>query len=255
MFQIWHAKQYIGICATQSQMACIQDILDSKCPNCQQVWETSQHLSRCLDHGRTLLFQESIKHLVNWMHEYDRTDPELAYWIEKYLLFWGTQTMSSLVWNLGSNQIRGAAASQDTIGWVEFLHGKVSVKIAKIHVIHCTLLSCRMTSNDLIKHFTAKLIQVTHSQWLYRSFTLHEKTRGYLCLQRRKEVLKEVDCLMNTNPDEIPQGSQYLLEMDFTFLYNASFERQSYWVLAMKAARWAGHRAEHNSKSRGASHR
>jgi hypothetical protein len=34
MFQIWHAKQYIGICATRSQMACIQDILVSKCPNC-----------------------------------------------------------------------------------------------------------------------------------------------------------------------------------------------------------------------------
>jgi hypothetical protein len=41
MFQIWHAKQCIDICATRSQMACIQDILDSKCPNCQQVRETS----------------------------------------------------------------------------------------------------------------------------------------------------------------------------------------------------------------------
>jgi hypothetical protein len=33
MFQIWHAKQCIGICTTQSQMPRIQDILDSKCPN------------------------------------------------------------------------------------------------------------------------------------------------------------------------------------------------------------------------------
>ncbi len=59
---------------------------------------------------------------------------------------------------------------------------------------------------------------------------------------------------MDTNQDEIPQGSQYLLETDFTSLYNASLEQQSYWVLAMKAVRQAGHRAEHNSKSRGASH-
>jgi hypothetical protein len=41
---------------------------------------------------------------------------------------------------------------------------------------------------------------------------------------------------MDTNPDDILQGSQYLLELDFTSLYNSSFERQSYWVLAMKAA-------------------
>ncbi len=106
-----------------------------------------------------------------------------------------------------------------------------------------------------MKHFIAKLLQVLHSQWLYRNFTLHDRTRGYLLLQRKKEVLKEVDCLMDINPDEIPQGSQYLLEMDFTSLYNASFERQSYWVLALKAAWQAGRHAEHNSKSRGASHR
>jgi hypothetical protein len=71
--------------------------------------------------------------------------------------------MSSLVWDLGSNQIRGAAASQDTIVWVEFLHGKVSVKTAKIQEIHCTLSSCRMTGNNWMKHFIANLIQVLHS--------------------------------------------------------------------------------------------
>jgi hypothetical protein len=232
----------------------IQDILNSKCPNRQEVRESSQHLNRCLDHGQTLLFQESIKHLVNWMHEYNQTDPKLVHWIEKYLLFRGTWTMSSLVWDLGSNQIRGAVASQDTIGWVEFLHGKVSVKIATIQEIHCTLSSCCMTGNDWMKHFIANLIQVSHSQWLYRNFILHNKTRGYLRLQHKKEVLKELDHLMDTNLDEIPQGSQYLLEMDFTSLYNASFERQSYWVLAMKVARQAGRRAKHNSKLRGASH-
>jgi hypothetical protein len=42
--------------------------------------------------------------------------------------------------------------------------------------------------------------------------------------------------------------------MDFTSLYNASFEQQSYWVLAMKAARQAGRRAKYNPKSRGESH-
>ena len=60
---------------------------------------------------------------------------------------------------------------------------------------------------------------------------------------------------MDTNPDDIPQGSQYLLELDFTSLYSASFEKQSYWVLAMKATRRAGHRADHQAKSKGASHR
>ncbi len=228
MFQIWHAKQCIGVCATRSRMARIQDILDSKCPNCKQEQEKSHHLNRCPDQGRTLLFRESVASLVNWMHEHNRTDAELAYWIEKYLIFRGTRTLTRLVWEQGSNQIRDAAASQDEIGWVEFLHGKVSVAIAKIQEIHCKLSDCQMTGDDWMKHFIGRLLRISHSQWLYRNFTLHDKTRGYLRLQCQKEVLKEVDRLLDTNPDNIPKESQYLLELDFTSLYSSSFERQSY---------------------------
>jgi hypothetical protein len=188
------------------------------------------------------------------MHKHNRTDAELAYWIEKYLIFRGTRTLTHLVRDQGSSQIRDAAASQDGIGWVEFLHGKVLVTIAKIQEIHCKLSSCGMTSNDWMKHFISRLLLISHSQWLYRNFTLHNKSRGYLRLQHQKKVLKEVDRLMNTNPDIIPQGSQYLLELDFTSLYNSSFKRQSYWVLAMKAAQRAGRHTNHKAKSRGASH-
>jgi hypothetical protein len=170
------------------------------------------------------------------MHKYNRTDAELAYWIEKHLIFCGTHTLSYLVQDQGSNQTREAAASQDVIGWVEFLHGKVSVAIVKIQKIPCKLSSCQMTSDDWMKHFIGRLLLISHLQWLYHNFTLHNKLRGYLHLQRWKEVLKKVDRLMDTNLDDIPQGSQYLLELDLTSLYNFSFKRQSYWVLAMKAA-------------------
>jgi hypothetical protein len=44
--------------------------------------------------------------------------------------------MSYLTRDLSSNQMRDAAASQDAIGWVEFLHRKISVKIAEIQEIH-----------------------------------------------------------------------------------------------------------------------
>jgi hypothetical protein len=235
-------------------MARIQDILDSKCPNCKQEQEKSHHLNRCPDQGRTLLFKENVASLIDWMHGHNRTNAELAYWLEKYLIFRGTRTLTHLVRDQGSNQIREAAASQDEIGWVEFLHGKVSVTIAEIQEIHCKLSDCRMTGDDWMKHFIGKLLQISHLQWLYRNFTLHDKKRGYLRLQRRKEILKEVDHLLDMNTDDIPKESQYLLELDFTPLYSASFEKQSYWVLAMKAARRAGRRANHQAKSKGASH-
>jgi hypothetical protein len=149
MFQVWLSKQFIGICATCKNMARIQDILDNKCPNCLKPQETSQHLSRCPDQGCTLLFKETVGMLLTLMHENNRTDLELAYWIKKYMLFWGTRSFSTLVESgPAPPHIRAAAASQDLIGWVEFLHGKVSVEFWTIQDTHCALSSCQTMEED-----------------------------------------------------------------------------------------------------------
>ncbi len=85
-----------------------------------------------------------------------------------------------------------------------------------------------------MKAFVLHLIQISHLQWIFRNFTLHNKQRGYLSLLKRATVLKKVDWLLDMAPENIPAGSQYLLELDYSALYNASLERQLYWVLAMK---------------------
>jgi hypothetical protein len=148
-----------------------------------------------------------------------------------------------------------AAASQDLIGWVEFLHGKVFVEFRTIQDIHGTLSSCHMTGEDWMKAFVLHLIQISHSQWIFRNFTLHGKQRGYLSLLKWAAALKEVDWLLDTASEDIPAGSQYLLELDYSALYIASLERQSYWVFAMKAACSAGKWDTKLSKRRGCSQR
>ena len=200
--------------------------------------------------GRTLLFKDSISNLVIWMHDYNPTDPELAFWIKKYFLFCGTRSFSCLVEEGGpaTPLVSTAASSQDLIGWVEFLHGKVSVEFRTIQDIHCALSSCRMTGEDWMKAFVLHIIQISHLQWIFCNFTLHDKQRGYLSLLKRATVLKEVDRLLDTAPEDIPAGSQYLLELNYSALYNASLERQSYWVLVMKAACHAGKREATASK-------
>ncbi len=75
MYQLWLSKQCIGICATRRNLARIQDILDDRYPNCGQGSERLTHLNRCPDHGRTMLFKESVAKLGTWMRQNDRTDP------------------------------------------------------------------------------------------------------------------------------------------------------------------------------------
>jgi hypothetical protein len=102
MYQLWLSKQCIGICATRHNLAQIQDILDNKYPNCSQDQETSAHLNGCPNNGRSLLFKECVSILATWTHHHDQNGPELAYWIDKYLLYRCTRSFNSLVDEGGS---------------------------------------------------------------------------------------------------------------------------------------------------------
>ena len=198
MYQLWLSKQCIGICATRRNLAHIQDILDDRCPNCSQGPERSLHLNRCPNHGCTMLFKESVAKLGTWMNQNDCTDLELVYWIEKYLLFHGTRSFTALVAKDGFAliDIRVAAVGHDLIGWTEFLHGKVTVEIASIQNLHCmSSPSCRLTGADWTKMYISHLLQVSHSQWIFQNYTLHDKQRGYLHLRLRSEVLHEREVL------------------------------------------------------------
>jgi hypothetical protein len=106
-----------------------------------------------------------------------------------------------------------------------------------------------------MKVFVLQLIQMSHLQWIFCNFTLHDKQRGYLSLMEQATVLKEIERLLDTSPEDIPAGSQYLLEFDYSTLYNTSLEQQLYWVLAIKAACRAGRRVAEASKSRGCTQR
>jgi hypothetical protein len=62
-FQLWLSKEAIGVCTTQRNTACIQDILDDKCPNCRRRREDSTQLNKCPDPGRSKLFQNGVWNL------------------------------------------------------------------------------------------------------------------------------------------------------------------------------------------------
>jgi hypothetical protein len=252
MFQLWLTKQSSGMCATRVHMSRLHDLLDNKCPNCGRE-ERADHLNQCPSEYRTRLITEETESLEQWMRADSRTDSELAFYIPKYILFRGMRSMSSL--GPMSARMAKAARSQDMIGWREFMEGRVSKEFLMIQTGHCALAPTRLNGGDWMRQFINRILLISHSQWIFRNFTLHDQVRGYLRLQERKEVLREIDRLIDLEPTEIPAESRFLLEFDFDSLYRSSFEKQSYWVRAMKAARRAGRRTALVQSRRGASAR
>ena len=97
-------------------------------------------------------------------------------------------------------------------------------------------------------------MHVSHGQWTFRNFTLHSQQRGGPTLQNRAEVLEEIERLLDVEPEQLPAESRFLLEFDHSAMGRLSFARQSYWVRAMRAARWAGRRTALQHRRAGGGH-
>ena len=249
-FSLWLSKQVAGVCATRKNLARIQDLLDDKCPNCLEPREDAAHLTICGDAGRQKLFEEGVVALEQWMAGDNRTHDELAFWIGKWMRLRGSVKFGEM--GPMSRELRELGADMDAIGWRSFTEGRVPKRLRRLQTTHCRLASCQMTGDDWMKAFIGRVVHITHSQWIYRNYTLHERSRGYLRLKERVGVLEKIEQLMQLGADEVPAESQFLLEVDFDALVKSSHESQSYWVRAVEAARTAGRRVATRTAREGA---
>jgi hypothetical protein len=58
----------------------------------------------------------------------------------------------------------------------------------------------------------------------------------------RRELLLQIDRLIHVAPEDVPDESKFLLEVDFARLRQGDLTSQHYWVHAVKAAVVAGKR-------------
>lgn len=241
MYGVWLAKQTTGVCATRRNTARIDRHSDDRCPNCLCGPETNHHLTICCDPGRTALFDSDVDHLDDWLRQRGSTDQELAYWLIKYLRFRGECTLHTLG-DMSPGMLQVAKAI-DRNGWSNFMVGRLPLALRDMHQVHCSLSNCKLPSNSWMATFVSKVLDISHNQWLYRNFTLHNKLNGYLHLQQQEKIIREVAKLSVSNPATIPPESRFLLEVDLTSSLDAApLSTQLHWTHAMKAALIAGRR-------------
>ena len=64
-------------------------------PNCG-LREDASHLCVCTSPDRTRLLEENVSELEGWLHRDGKTDPEIAFWICKYILGRGETRFAEL---------------------------------------------------------------------------------------------------------------------------------------------------------------
>jgi hypothetical protein len=93
-----------------------------------------------------------------------------------------------------------------------------------------------LNSADWAKQFISKILHITHSQWIFRNFSLHDKRNGYLHKKKVEEIALELESLAGLAPEDVPAESQFLLEINFHDLNKSNVESKKYWILAINAA-------------------
>jgi hypothetical protein len=86
--------------------------------------------------------------------------------------------------------------SQDKLGWR--------------NLTHMAFGSSFFNGKDGVANSITKILQITPAQCVYCNFSINNKQTGYLRRKDMKEVMVEIETLLNTRPDEIPKDIHFV---------------------------------------------
>ncbi len=134
---------------------------------------------------------------------------------------------------------RQMAKAQDTIGWRRFMEGMVCREIRGIQTTHTTLSGSRTNAEKWTVELITKLLEVIHGQWLYRNIQVHHKVAGTLAMLRKEEIQMEIEGQQALGTVGLLDEDCHLGECNLGDLKDTSEIKETYWLLAIKAAREA----------------
>jgi hypothetical protein len=235
LFQVWASKQVMNLSATNKNLHrrhC--DGQSNKCPCCTIHVETAEHIILCPEEGRVEVFMQLLLFLERWLHEVN-TDPELADCIVEYVQGQGQVLMEEIVRG-APERFNAMGQSQDKIGWRQFLEGMISKEITRVQQQHYALSGSRMSLERWSSGLITPLLEITHGQWVYRNFIVHDPVLGTIATARKEELLREIKRQRELGDAGLQEDDKYLAKVNLEGLEDTSGERQHYWLLAIKTA-------------------
>jgi hypothetical protein len=209
------------------------------CPSCPGCNETCKHIACCPEMGRAAAFQESTNAVKNWM-ETSGTHPHVKLLLLRYLRGRGMTSCLECANSLDLPPIFCEyAAAQDAIGWDNFVMGMISHKLLAIQSAHFHTAGKSYLATRWIAGLMTQLLQVTHTQWIYRCMLVHDCTTGTMISAHKVDLLKEIEHQLTLGPEGLAKEDRFLLECNFDNITSTTGELQGYWLLGIQAAREA----------------
>ncbi len=214
VFQIWATKHVNNIAGTMMFLS-HQDGRSKLCPSCQMCEETYQHIARCPEYGPTLAFEQSANNMERWLKS-NNTHPDIQNLLLRFLHGRGSISCLDCATALDLPPImQRLLISQDIIGWDHFVMGMISKQIAKIQSAYLLHSNTLQLASLWIAGLTTQLLQVTHTQWIYRCILVHDRNTGMLFSAHKEYLLKEIEHQLALGPDGLTEEDKFLLKCNF----------------------------------------
>jgi hypothetical protein len=81
------------------------------------------------------------------------------------------------------------------------------------------------------------LLEITHGQWLYRNYIVHDPVSGTTAMAEKEELLMEIEHQRELGDAGLLEEDKYLAEVNLEEMSTSLGERQHYWLLAIQTAR------------------
>lgn len=236
LFQVWTCKQVMRLAPTNALLS-HRDRRSRKCPCCVVEDGTAAHILHCEEVGWVDAFQQMADGLELWLEDVD-TDPELTEVIMECVRARGLLSIAEVCEGL-PGRFQQLGRSQDIIGWQRMLEGMVSVEFARLQEMHMRVIGSRWSVQRWMSGFITRLLEITHRQWIYRNLLVHDTVSGMLLTLKKEELRREIETQQELGDEGLLEEDKFLAEVNLECLETTSGEHQTYWLLAIRAARKA----------------
>ena len=134
-------------------------------------------------------------------------------------------------------RFRPMALSQDKIGWRRFLEGMILKEITNIQQQYYAVNGSHMSLEKWCSGLITRLLKITHGQWLYRNYVVHDPVSGTIATAKKEELLLEIEQQRELGDAGLLEENKYLAKVNLEEMASSLGERQHYWLLAIQTAR------------------
>ena len=119
------------------------------------------------------------------------------------------------------------------------MEGMLSVELIELQKYALVEAESRLTIDKWAQELVIRLLEITHGQWIYRNMMVHDQTAGELVSKHKEEIQKALEDQLEIGEEGLEEEEQFLLEINLEDLGTSLGEDQTYWLLALEAAREA----------------